>query len=92
VDIAAWLRGLGLGQYEQTFRDNAVDAEILPKLTGDDLREMGVVAIGHRRKLLEAVAALRDGTPAARADAGEAEVSPGQAPGPPTPQAERRQL
>jgi class 3 adenylate cyclase/predicted ATPase len=92
VDIAAWLRGLGLGQYEQTFRDNAVDAEILPKLTGDDLREMGVVAIGHRRKLLEAVAALRDGTPAARVDAGEAEVSPGQAPGPPTPQAERRQL
>jgi SAM domain (Sterile alpha motif) len=37
VDIAAWLRGLGLGQYEQTFRDNAVDAEVLPKLTGDDL-------------------------------------------------------
>ena len=67
MDIAAWLRGLGLGQYEQTFRDNAVDAEILPKLTGDDLREMGVVAIGHRRKLLEAAAALRDGTPAAEA-------------------------
>ena len=40
MDIGAWLRGLGLGQYEQAFRDNAVDAEVLPRLTADDLKEL----------------------------------------------------
>lgn len=59
MDIADWLRGLGLGQYEQAFRDNAVDAEVLPRLTSDDLKELGVAAIGHRRKLLDAIAVLR---------------------------------
>jgi class 3 adenylate cyclase len=49
----------GLGQYGQLFQDNAVDLEVLPHLTSDDLREMGVVAIGHRRKLLQAIEALR---------------------------------
>ena len=58
VDIGAWLRGLGLGQYEREFRDNAVDAEVLPKLTGDDLKELGIAAVGHCRKLLAAIAAL----------------------------------
>ena len=38
MDIAAWLRGLGLEEYEPAFRDNRVDAEILPKLTGEDLK------------------------------------------------------
>ena len=38
MDIGSWLRALGLGQYEQAFRDNAVDAEVLPELTGDDLK------------------------------------------------------
>jgi hypothetical protein len=56
--VAAWLRSLGLGQYESAFRDNEIDWEVLPKLTSDDLREIGVVAIGHRRKLLEAIAVL----------------------------------
>ena len=37
MEVGAWLHGLGLGQYEQAFRDNAVDAEVLPKLTADDL-------------------------------------------------------
>ncbi len=59
TEIAAWLRGLGLGQYEAAFRENAVDASVLPDLTAEDLREMGVTAIGHRRKLLAAIAALR---------------------------------
>jgi class 3 adenylate cyclase/tetratricopeptide (TPR) repeat protein len=59
MDMAAWLRGLGLGQYEAAFRENAVDASVLPELTAEDLREMGIAAIGHRRKLLAAAAALR---------------------------------
>jgi class 3 adenylate cyclase/predicted ATPase/DNA polymerase III delta prime subunit len=59
VDIAAWLHGLGLQQYEQAFCDNAIDAVVLPELTADDLRELGVSLVGHRRKLLAAIAALR---------------------------------
>jgi class 3 adenylate cyclase/predicted ATPase len=60
VDIAAWLHDLGLEQYEEAFRDNAVDAAILPELTAEDLRDLGVSLVGHRRKLLAAIAALRN--------------------------------
>ena len=59
MDVADWLRALGLELYETAFRENAVDAEVLPTLTADDLKEMGVVPIGHRRRLLDAIAALR---------------------------------
>ena len=59
MDIAAWLHSLGMQQYDQAFRDNAIDAAILPELTADDLRELGVSLVGHRRKLLAAIAALR---------------------------------
>src|SRR5919107_5162134 len=69
VDVAQWLRSLGLEQYEQAFRDNAVDADTLPRLTGDDLKELGVHAVGHRRKLLGAIARL-DGLPAQSAHVG----------------------
>src|ERR1700730_947444 len=58
MDIEAWLRGLGLERYAPAFRDNEIDWEVLPKLTAEDLREIGVAAIGHRRKLLDAIAAL----------------------------------
>jgi class 3 adenylate cyclase/predicted ATPase len=58
MDIAGWLHSLGLEQYESAFRDNAIDAETLITLTADDLRELGVAAIGHRKKLLAAIAAL----------------------------------
>jgi class 3 adenylate cyclase len=88
VDVAAWLRGLGLEQYEPAFRDNRIDAEILPKLTGEDLKEIGVAAVGDRRKLLEAIAALRDGA-APSPDREQRPEVPGSAP---VPQAERRQL
>ena len=57
MDIGEWLRSLGLERYEQAFRDNEIDARVLPKLTADDLREIGVSAVGHRRILLEAIAA-----------------------------------
>ena len=58
MDIAAWLRGLGLEQYEPAFRVNEIDERVLPSLTSEDLREIGVVPIGHRRRLLDAIAAL----------------------------------
>jgi hypothetical protein len=58
MDIAAWLRGLGLDRYEPALRDNEIDWAVLPKLTADDLKDIGVTAVGHRRKLLEAIAQL----------------------------------
>jgi hypothetical protein len=51
VDVAAWLRDLGLEPYERAFRDNRIDAEVLPKLTVEDLKEIGVAAVGDRRKM-----------------------------------------
>jgi len=59
VDIAAWLHSLGMQQYEAAFRDNAIDAAVLPELSADDLKDLGVSLVGHRRKLLAAIAALR---------------------------------
>jgi hypothetical protein len=64
MDVAGWLRGLGLEQYEANFRDNKVDAAILPQLTADDLKDIGVVAVGDRRKLLAAIAAWAGAIPA----------------------------
>ena len=65
MDVAAWLQGLGLERYVPAFRDNEIDWEVLPKLTSEDLREIGITAIGHRRKLLDAIAALGAAVPAA---------------------------
>jgi hypothetical protein len=61
MNVAAWLRGLGLEQYAPAFRDNDVDSEVLPELTADDLISMGVTSVGHRCKLLAAISALRTG-------------------------------
>ena len=58
MDLAEWLRALGLEQYEDAFRDNEIDWKVLPSLTADDLKEIGVVPVGHRRRLLDAIAAL----------------------------------
>jgi class 3 adenylate cyclase/predicted ATPase len=80
VDIAAWLHGLGLQQYEPAFRDNAIDAAVLPELTADDLKDLGVNLVGHRRRLLAAIAVLRSDLDAAPKSAVV------------TPSAERRQL
>jgi class 3 adenylate cyclase/tetratricopeptide (TPR) repeat protein len=66
VDIGQWLRGLGLQSYEQAFRDNGIDFDVLPRLTADDLKEIGVLAVGHRRKILDAI-----GEVAARASAND---------------------
>jgi class 3 adenylate cyclase/tetratricopeptide (TPR) repeat protein len=60
IEITSWLRGLGLEQFATAFLENNIDADILPKLTANDLIGLGVTSIGHRRKLLEAIATLRD--------------------------------
>src|SRR5437764_9385215 len=85
MNVAAWLQSLGLERYEPLFRDNEIDWEVLPKLTSEDLKEIGVVAIGHRRKLLDAIAAVGAAVPATAVMA----ASP-DAPAP--ADAERRQL
>jgi class 3 adenylate cyclase/predicted ATPase len=64
MDVGAWLRGLGLGQYEATFRESEIDAEVLPDLTEGDLNQLGM-PLGHRKRLLKGIAALGAGeTPA----------------------------
>jgi class 3 adenylate cyclase len=65
LDIGAWLRDLGLERYEQAFQDTEVEARSLPHLTADDLKKMGVTAIGHRRLLLQAIAELQESGTAA---------------------------
>jgi len=63
ADIGGWLRSLGLGGYEAAFRDNDIDGQVLPELTAEDLIGLGITSIGHRRKLLAAIARLRDTPP-----------------------------
>ena len=58
MDVGVWLRSLGLGQYEATFRDNEIDGAVLPKLTIDDLKDLGVAVVGHRRKIMSAIEEL----------------------------------
>jgi class 3 adenylate cyclase/predicted ATPase len=58
LDIDGWLRGIGFAQYAEMFRANDIDIELLGRLTNDDLKDIGVVSLGHRKKLLEAIAAL----------------------------------
>src|SRR5712664_2116898 len=85
MDVAEWLRGLGLEQYAPGFRDNDIDREILRRLTGEDLRELGVRSIGHRRRLLDAISALHALSADVASTAASIDV-PAQA------EAERRQL
>ena len=83
MDIGAWLRALGLGQYETTFRESEIDAEVLPDLTEGDLTQLGV-PLGHRKRLLKAIAALGTGETAAK--------PPSPAPVPSPAPAERRPI
>jgi class 3 adenylate cyclase len=84
MDVAAWLQGLGLERYVPAFRDNEIDWEALPKLTAEDLKDLGVVLGGHRRKLLDAITALGAEAPAAGTAASHDAPAPADA--------ERRQL
>ena len=83
MDVGDWLRSLGLGQYEAAFRENDIDAEVLRELTDGDLEKLGV-SLGHRKRLLKAIASLGATEPAAK-PAARARSSPSDA-------GERRQL
>jgi class 3 adenylate cyclase/predicted ATPase len=88
MDIAVWLRDLGLERYETAFRDNEIDQEALPKLTAEDLKDLGVVLGSHRRRLLDAIAALQMGAVSGSAP----DPTPTQPADPGPGGAERRQL
>jgi class 3 adenylate cyclase len=93
MDIEAWLRGLGLEQYAPAFRDNDIDADVLPRLTPEDLTAVGILSVGHRRKLLDAIAALRaEAAPAGERAADITAKRPIETPGASASSAERRQL
>src|SRR4249920_3526858 len=91
MDVVVWLRSLGLGKYEAIFRENEIDETVLPGLTAEDLKELGVAALGHRRKLLDAIAALRTDASAkvSSADAATTSSAPSASP---EDRAERRQV
>ena len=88
MDVGGWLRSLGLGQYEAAFRDNEIDGEVLSKLTVEDLKDLGVAVVGHRRKIMSAIEALN----APSAAPAEAARAPPALTAGPTDAAERRQL
>jgi len=88
MDVGGWLRSLGLEQYEASFRENEINDKVLPSLTAEDLKDLGVNIVGHRRLLLDAIAALR-------ADASVKEATPSTPPitsAPAKEAAERRQV
>ena len=91
MDVVVWLRSLGLGKYEAAFRENDIDQTVLPSLTHETLKELGVMAVGHRLKLLDAIAALRADASgkASSADAATTSAAPSV---PPEDRAERRQV
>jgi class 3 adenylate cyclase len=91
MDIVVWLRSLGLGKYEAAFRENDIDETILPGLTHETLKELGVASVGHRVKLLDAIAALRDDA-SGKAPSVDAGTTSSAASAPPEDRAERRQV
>jgi class 3 adenylate cyclase/predicted ATPase len=90
MDIVVWLRTLGLGKYEAVFRENDIDETVLPSLTHENLKELGVASLGHRVKLLDAIAALRSD---ASGKMPSVDATASSAPSiPPDDRAERRQV
>ncbi|MHA1153158.1 MAG: AAA family ATPase, partial [Alphaproteobacteria bacterium] len=85
-DIDHWMKGLGLSKYSEIFAENEVDLEVLPDLTEQDLKDLGI-PLGHRKKLLKAIAALSEGAEQVGHAAKPAAASP-----PAPAEAERRQL
>jgi class 3 adenylate cyclase/predicted ATPase len=84
MDVSTWLRNLGLENYAQAFQAHDIDAEVLPRLTADDLTAIGITSVGHRRRLLDAIALLQGDAAPAAAEPTVETIPPGQA--------ERRQL
>ena len=91
MDIAVWLRGLGLGKYEAVFRENEIDETVLPSLTEEHLKQLGVTALGHRVKLLDAIAALRSDA-SGKAPSVDAATTPSAPSASTEDRAERRQV
>ena len=91
MDIVLWLRSLGLGKYEAAFRENEIDETVLPGLTHETLKDLGVTSVGHRLKLLEAIAALRGDT-SAQGPSSELKTAPTAPSASPEDRAERRQV
>ena len=89
MDVVEWLKGIGLGQYEATFREHAIDSGVLPDLTEPDLEKFGV-PFGHRKRLIKAIAKLATGA----SEPSEAAQAPPPSPRQPTSRAdaERRPI
>src|ERR1700682_1827949 len=77
MNVGDFLRKLGLQQYEAAFRDNGIDIRVLPNVTAEDLKDLGITMVGHRRILLQAIAALGEPTaPAVKAGAEGLDAAP----------------
>jgi predicted ATPase/class 3 adenylate cyclase len=96
MDLGDWLRSLGLERYEAAFRENEITEKVLPSLTAEDLKDLGVSIVGHRRLLLDAIAALRTGTdakaPSLAPSSTPLSTAPATAASMPDAAAERRQV
>jgi len=91
MDVVVWLRSLGLERYEAVFRENEITERVLPSLTAEDLKELGVTALGHRRILLDAIAALRSDA-SGKAPSVDAATTSSTPTAHPDDRAERRQV
>jgi hypothetical protein len=91
MDVVVWLRSLGLGKYEAIFRENDIDETVLPSLTHENLKELGVASFGHRVKLLDAIAALRSDA-SGKAPSVDAATASNAISAQPEDRAERRQV
>lgn len=91
MDIGVWLRAQGLERYEEAFRDNDITPAVLPELTDQDLKDLGV-SLGHRRLMLKVIRGLGDVGPIPASDDRRQRSSPPMEPGPSAAEAERRQL
>ena len=91
MDLGHWLRGLGLERYEAAFRENEIDEAVLPNLTAEDLKDLGVTIVGHRRRLLDAIVALRIDT-GVQAPSTDLAIAPTAPSALPEDRAERRQV
>ena len=91
MDVVVWLRRLGLAKYEAAFRENEIDETVLPSLTEEHLKQLGITALGHRVKLLEAIAALRNDA-SGKAPSVDAAATSSAPSAHPEDRAERRQV
>ena len=84
--VTDWLEKLGMSEYAEHFSENDIDFSILPELTDQDLEKIGVASLGHRRKILKAIAALDGPVAAAPPAAARAPLSGPAPPAAPQPQ------